>query len=429
MAFTKINRNVSLVLLLICLLGSVALALPADANDASANVYKREIDQETRDNYLKAIVIILGIMLGIQVVSIMIPIFTACCAGFIASIALALPTDANNLSTNIYKREIDQETRDNYLKAIVIILGLMLGIQGIKEDSLPFIIEIDALVAEAVARATATANQTVGQASQDAHMETSSDFDNAEAGEDERFTTYQELHPHVVKLLNDSFDTTPAMLRRATRDVPYYAHECLQPLETRIPFIEDNKNKTLTAGRLVTFATAQFDRFNKVTNACAHALTRSLGDCSKDETLENIAAAATISAASARHLQNDLLAIIGELAKLNASQLRLLLPHLGHNKQASVAKGFAEQWEAIKRSRPKGSPSLPGHQFQPRGGFRPPQRRFYNRYSNWSPHSGRRGYHNNNRGSYSGQSWRANGNNNSQSNNPNGGSSSNAGQQ
>ncbi|KAJ2786138.1 hypothetical protein GGI15_001702 [Coemansia interrupta] len=148
-------------------------------------------------------------------------------------------------------------------------------------------------------------------------METSSMLDHSETGEDSNITIYHELHESTIALINNNFNMTPATLHHATRDVLYYTHQQLQLLEMCIPFFKDNKSRTLTVGCLVTFAMAQFDCFNKVTNACAHALTRTLQDGSKDETLENLAIATTISAASARHLQNDLLAIIGEIAKLN----------------------------------------------------------------------------------------------------------------
>ncbi|KAJ2635687.1 hypothetical protein GGF40_003451 [Coemansia sp. RSA 1286] len=78
------KRNIQLLVLLVCLMCTVALALPADGGSGPENFYKREIDQETRDNYLKAIVIILGIMLGIQVVSLLLPLVTACIAGCVS---------------------------------------------------------------------------------------------------------------------------------------------------------------------------------------------------------------------------------------------------------------------------------------------------------------------------------------------------------
>ncbi|KAJ2780861.1 hypothetical protein GGI15_003392 [Coemansia interrupta] len=157
-------------------------------------------------------------------------------------------------------------------------------------------------------------------------------------------------------------------------------------------------------------------------------------ECDHQEAFDNIALTTSIAAASARHLQNDLLAIFGELTKLNSTQLRQLLPHLSENKQPSIAEGFTEQWEAIKKSRPKGSAGQSGQFFQPRGGFRPPNRGGHsNGYSQWNSRGGRGGYQNSYRGGYSSQSWRAGGHHSSQNgngnSNPNGSASSSAGQQ
>ncbi|KAJ2370058.1 hypothetical protein IW150_005002 [Coemansia sp. RSA 2607] len=202
-------------------------------------------------------------------------------------------------------------------------------------------------------------------------MEVSLVTDIDKSGEEEQVITHLRLHDSARRLINCIFDTTPAMLRKTTKDVPYYTHEWLQPLKTRITFFEDNKGKSLFAACLVTFATTQLNRINKITNACMHAITCMLDNCDCQETLYTITIATTVAAASARHLQNNLLTIIEELAKLNSMQHRQLLLYLGKNKQPSITEGFADQWEEIKKCHLKGSASQSGGQFPACGRYHP----------------------------------------------------------
>ncbi|KAI7825489.1 hypothetical protein BX661DRAFT_184680 [Kickxella alabastrina] len=68
------NHLIQKFIFFMCFLFSFATALPAESSDASAHMYKREMTQETRDNYLKAGVILLGIITSIHVLNIIIGI-------------------------------------------------------------------------------------------------------------------------------------------------------------------------------------------------------------------------------------------------------------------------------------------------------------------------------------------------------------------
>ncbi|KAJ1736395.1 hypothetical protein LPJ72_001457 [Coemansia sp. Benny D160-2] len=163
---------------------------------------------------------------------------------------------------------------------------------------------------------------------------------------------YRELDEFTTDLVEQGYNLTATEFKRVIKGEPYYNHRVFKPLELKEKFLEDNKHRHTTLAKVTTFACAQIEHANRLTNKALHHLISLQEQDDFQLALDQAVNLVITTAGTAHQIQNDWITFIGENSNLPPDEMRNLQPHYGEEKLRTAFGDYAKSWAEYKKERP-----------------------------------------------------------------------------